>query len=160
MKFFTREWYEGSQDMVVFDSYRRHIASISTLLPTDLVDIATSHTLHDAYFRKIDVDSKTSNIQRTMRIGDNQAEYRDITVVYDAARLIFPPQHADDVLNTSKAEVLYDEIHCPRERLFAHAFLLWPRGEFEISFGGFRKLREIAAHGRDFVQRRPILKYS
>jgi hypothetical protein len=76
VKYFTTEWWSsGCKDETVFAEYEAYLASISDRLPEPLVELETSHTLHDAEVERISNDFVSREVELVMHGWDINLRY-------------------------------------------------------------------------------------
>jgi hypothetical protein len=90
LKFFTRNWYESSQNVIASKKYAQHLNTIRAQLPPDLVQLSERLPLHDGLFCKALWNPVESMLSLQLRCGDQQVGYFDVTLMYSGRVRIVP----------------------------------------------------------------------
>jgi len=143
MKFFTREWANGTleegESRRLERSYDLHLTSIMPKLPRDAQLLASEISIHDGLIKNIKVDRSTRTISLELICGDIQKGYFDLDILYRDAKLIEMDINTLETLTKDqRTELLYDEFEQLDNSKFIHRILLEPEGELAFSFDDLR----------------------
>ena len=119
-------------------AYQSHIATILSELPKAFRSFVQTVSIHDALVRAIRLDRGAAMLELELRVGDQQAGYFDLSIVYRNAQL----DHVDSRLLAKIAggdgfEALYDEADLAPGAGYEHRWLWWPYQELNIRFTEF-----------------------
>lgn len=103
MKFFSRQWCDGSLSDEEAESvpaaYRAHVDALLPSMPATVRALADGVNIHDGLLQVIVFDRGRRSLSVMMRCGDLQVGYFDLEIIYYGVRL-----SADDtgMLRTSR----------------------------------------------------------
>ncbi len=153
MKWLTREWAFGSLgDDEVRERWQAYEAQRALVLPgltSGAERLADGINLHDAQVHVFDLRPGEALVLRAL-IGDLQVGYEFIELTYIDPELRLEPGATIESLRLfdAETEIVYDEIDLEPDGRFVHRVLLWPDGEYEVTFTALTERRE-AADPRD-----------
>ena len=81
MKFFTMAWWgsEPCKDTLkIFEEYTCHLQRIRNLLPSDLLTLQESVSLHDSRLRELTLDSNQKNLHLRLDGDDGNGGLRKV----------------------------------------------------------------------------------
>lgn len=86
MKYFTEPWHRGELSdkkyYAVIKDYQQYLVRLLPYLPPDVQTLATGISLHDGLLWQIMADQEQSSLQLSLRRGDLQIGYFDLTLHY------------------------------------------------------------------------------
>jgi len=166
MKFFSRAWCTGRLAKVAADArvkaYWKHVDTLAARLPSTVYALGKGVNIHDGRFRAVLVARSKQRLEMTLRCGDNQVGYFDLTLGYGSVDF-----RRTDMLELSRivddpeCEVLYDEIDVTgrgEAQRCVHRVICWPGyREFDVVFRTLGMRLEPRA-SRAFRRRTPVLR--
>lgn len=150
MKWLTREWATGQLDDHDYEERWRaqqsHRVAILPRLSHGAEKLVKDVNLHDAQIHSFEYRPGELLVVRAL-IGDLQVGYEFIELSYIDAELGLEAGTTIDSLRLfdTETEILYDEVDVDDSGRFLHNVLLWPRGDYEVSFTALREHRQSAS---------------
>ena len=164
MKFFSAAWCKGQLANATaaarLEAYWKHVDTLAARLPATVYALGKGVNIHDGRFRAVQLIRLHRRIEMTLRCGDNQVGYFDLTLGYGFVDL----RRTDTtvmkrIVDDPACEVLYDEIDVTGrgdDQYCVHRVICWPGyREFDIVFRTLRMRLEPRA-GRAFGRRTPV----
>jgi hypothetical protein len=143
MKFFTREWWGGIQagdfSADPAESYSAHLAVIRDRLPTDLLALQESVSLHDGRLREVEHRPSAGTLRMLIDGDDGQGGRRRFTLLYRAVSLFRSVAEPDEGLPgpLGYGDLGYDEADLTDTGEIVHRILFSSGIEFEVRFTDF-----------------------
>ncbi|UOE25502.1 hypothetical protein [Agromyces soli] len=146
MNWLTRAWATGGLDDEEWEAhlraYRRHCAEVRPRLSGGAELLLDGINLHDAQIHSFEHGTDGSLAMRAL-IGDLQVGYSfiELTFVDAEVRLEAGRDGEELSLTGPGVEIHYDEIDVQPDGRFVHRVLLWPDGEYEVTFSALTEHR-------------------
>lgn len=116
-------------------AYRRHCADVRPRLSGGAERLLDGINLHDAQIHSFE-RGRDGNLAMRALIGDLQVGYEFIELTFMDAEVRLQAGHDGEELSLTArgVEIHYDEIDVQADGRFVHRVLLWPDGEYEVTF--------------------------
>jgi len=143
MKFYTIHWWCGIQSGDAsdpMDAFRDHLDSIRDQLPSDLLVLQDSVSLHDARLHLFSHDASTKTLTLTLHGGDGSGGLRVFTLLY---RNVISHRFSSDPDvglpgPNGFGDLGYDEPDVLPSDLFQHRLLFSSGIELQVDFSDFK----------------------
>lgn len=152
MKWLTRAWAWGElgddEYLERERLYLAHLRAVRPLLSRGAERLIDDINLHDAQIQFLK-HQQDGALELRALVGDLQVGYELITLSYLEADLRLGDEATLDSLKLDAAgtEIIYDEIDVAPHGRFTHSVLLWPDGEYEVTFAALIENRAPATAG-------------
>ncbi|MGO4574368.1 hypothetical protein [Microvirga sp. 2TAF3] len=132
MRFFKRNTFTDDD---AFDeankSYERHLKNLRPQLHDSLIKYVDEISIHDG--KVICAKSEADKLTVSMKIGDRQRGYSEISMVYSGVSNAIDLCRRFEAIKEEAQEILYDEIDIINDMMI-HRIIFWPKDELEITF--------------------------
>lgn len=142
MKFYTMAWWHGVQQFDLSDptaDYKAHLALIRDKLPSDLLRLQDSFSLHDARIQHIEFEHATKTLAILLNGDDGRGNALKIKLQYEGVvsfRSIVDPIGGLPG-PYGYGDVGYDEVDLVAENQFKHCMLCSTGIELQVVFQDF-----------------------
>jgi hypothetical protein len=86
MKYFTLEWWIGTQKMTTFDNrfplYHDHLSSIRSMAPSDLIQLSEDMSLHDGQIAEFSLEVADATLTAVVNGDDGTGGPRQFRLKY------------------------------------------------------------------------------
>lgn len=153
MRWLTRHWgYEAEEEerAQVWSEYQAHLNPLLPNMPLDLADFARNdpqynHRLwiHDSLMDRLTINETSGTIRLRLLQGDDPPIGNGLlTLIFEDAKFVEgSAEELEHWITAADTDFLWEEIDQSHEhgpRAWQVGFLLWPEGEFAISFTDFK----------------------
>ncbi len=143
MKFFTMDWWRGFQDLEEYDprpEFQVHLDTIRDRIPSDLLAIQETISLHDANLRALNLDVGAGTLEIKLHGHGDGGCLRHFILRYGEVNSFRSTADPEIGLNGPHGygDLGYDEVDITEHGKFEHRILFSTGIEFQIVFGSFK----------------------